>query len=41
MIKTVSFSPATLITFPQLCQNYLLLCVLNGKLSDSEAASDA
>ena len=28
-------------TLPQLCQNYLLLCVRIGKLSESKAASDA
>jgi len=27
-------SLATVITLPQLCQNYLLQCVLNGKSSE-------
>jgi hypothetical protein len=40
-MKTVSLSPATVITLLQLCQNYLLQCVSNGKLRASEAALDA
>ncbi len=40
-MKTVSLSPATAVTLPQLCQNYLLLCVLNEKWSERAASLDA
>jgi hypothetical protein len=40
-MKTVSLSQATAVTLPQLCQNYLLQCVRNGKLRASGAPLDA
>jgi hypothetical protein len=39
--EPISLSPGDCSTLPQLCQNYLLLCVLNGKSSERAAASDA